>query len=174
MEMTHEAGAAKRERPHIDYWSWARTGMVAGIIAGIAFAVFEMIVAGIITGNFFGPFRMISAVALGQQALTPAVSLGVAIIVGALVHLVYSIVAGGVFALIIAAIPPLHATNWALVLSASVLGLLMWLLNFYAIAPAAGWMWFPERASQFWQGFVAHTFLYGTVAGWYIAARKKR
>jgi hypothetical protein len=173
MEMTHEAQAARRERPHIDYWSWAKTGMIAGIIAGLAFAVFEMIVAGIITGNFFAPFRMISAVALGQAALTPEVSLGVAIITGTLVHLAYSIVAGAVFALIIAAIPPLHATTWAVILSASVLGLLMWLLNFYAIAPAAGWSWFPQRANQFWQGFVAHTFLYGSVAGWYLATRKK-
>ncbi|MBD3316120.1 MAG: hypothetical protein GF344_10055, partial [Chitinivibrionales bacterium] len=130
MELAHEAGAAGRESPHIDYWSWAKTGMVAGIIGGIAFAVFEMIVAAIAAGNAFGPFRMIAAVALGRQALTPDVSLGVAIIAGTLVHLAYSVVAGAVFALIIAAIRPLHAGKGAIIISASVLGLLMWLLNF--------------------------------------------
>lgn len=171
MEMAHEA-AARREAHHINYWSWAKTGMVAGLIAGIAFAVFEMIVAGIITGNFLAPFRMISAVALGPAALTPDVPLATAILTGGLVHMVYSVVAGAVFALIIAAVPPLHAATWTVILTASILGLLMWLVNFYLIAPAAGWNWFPQRASQFWQGFVAHTFLYGTVAGWYIAARK--
>lgn len=174
MEYAHEAGAAGRETHHVNYWSWAKTGMIAGIIGGIAFAVFEMIVAGIIAGNLFAPFRMISAVVLGQQALTPQVSLATAILAGTLVHMVYSIVAGAVFALIIAAIAPLHSSRWATVLSASVLGLVMWVVNFYLIAPAAGWMWFPERASQFWQGFVAHTFLYGAVVGWYIAARKTK
>jgi hypothetical protein len=132
-----------------------------------------MIVAGIIAGYFFGPFRMIAAVALGQQALTPQVSLGTAILVGTLVHVVYSIVAGAVFAVILAAVSPMHASKFAIVISASLLGMLMWLLNFYLIAPAAGWVWFPQRASQFWQGFFAHTFLYGTVVGWYLAARRR-
>jgi hypothetical protein len=171
MEMTHRAGTAGA--PHADYGSWAKSGLVAGIIGGITFALFEMLVAGILTGNFLAPFRMISAVALGQQALTPQVSIGTAILVGALVHMVYSIVAGAVFALIVAAIPALHAGKWPIILSASVLGLVMWLVNFYLIAPAAGWMWFPQRASQFWQGFVAHTFLYGSVVGWYLAARRR-
>ncbi|MDG5815445.1 hypothetical protein QA601_10165 [Chitinispirillales bacterium ANBcel5] len=73
--------------------------------------------------------------------------------------------------MIIAAVRPFHSTKSAVILTASALGLLMWVINFYLIAPALGWMWFPQEASQFWQGFVAHTFLYGAVVGWYLAAK---
>ncbi len=171
MEMTHEAGVAKKG-VHVNYWSWAKTGMVGGLLAGLAFAVFEMIVAAIVAGQLFGPFRMISATVLGQQALSPQVSLATAIMVGTLVHLVYSVVAGAVFALIVAAVTAFHRTPGALVSIGGIYGLLMWLVNFYLIAPAFGWIWFPQRASQFWQGFVAHTFLYGALLGWYVAARQ--
>lgn len=169
--MTHQAGVAGRKRH--DYKALVTTGLVGGIIAGLAFAVFEMIVAAVITGNFFAPLRMISAVVLGQQALTPEVGLAMAAVTGVIVHMIYSIVAGGVFGFIVAAVKSLHATTSALIISGAVFGLLMWLVNFYLIAPAAGWSWFPQEASQFWQGFVAHTFLYGAVLGWYIAGRRK-
>ncbi len=173
MELTHKTGVADREAHRPDYKAWATRGAIGGIIAGLAFAAFEVIIAGIIAGNFFSPFRMISATALGSQALTPQVSLGMAIAVGVLVHMAYSIVAGAVIGLILASFKPLSQSKTAVIVSASVLGLLMWLVNFYLIAPAFGWVWFPERASQFWQGFVAHTFLYGTVLGWYISAALK-
>ncbi|MFP4164918.1 MAG: hypothetical protein ACLFVE_13125, partial [Chitinispirillaceae bacterium] len=170
MEMAQKAGVG--ERHGVDYGAWARSGLVAGLIAGISFALFEMIVAAVIAGDFFGPLRMISGVVLGQQALTPEVSLGLAAAVGVAVHMVYSLLAGVVFALIIAAVGAFHSSRASVIVTASVLGLLMWILNFYIIAPAAGWSWFPQRASQFWQGFVAHTFLYGSVSGWYLAAAR--
>lgn len=172
MEMAQRAEVRGRERPGTDYGAWAGSGLVAGLIGGIAFALFEMIVAAVLVGNFFGPLRMISAVVLGQQALTQEVSLGLAALVGVAVHMVYSLLAGVVFALIIAAVGAFHSSRGAVIVTASVLGLLMWILNFYIIAPAAGWVWFSQNADQFWQGFVAHTFLYGSVAGWYLAARR--
>jgi hypothetical protein len=174
MEMTQKAGAAPREAHHVDFGAWTRSGLTGGVIAGLTFAAFEMIIAALIAGNFFGPLRMISATVLGPRALSPEVSLATASAVGVIVHMVYSIAAGAVIGLIIAAIGFLNASKTAIVLSASVLGLLMWLINFYVIAPAVGWVWFPERASQLWQGFVAHTFLYGSILGWYLAAVRKQ
>ncbi len=171
MEMTHRAGVAERESH--DYKGYITSGMVGGIIAGLAFAVFEMIIAAIVGDNFFGPLRMISATVLGREALTPEVSLAMAATTGVIVHMVYSIIAGGVFGFIVAAVKSLHSSSAVLIISGAVFGLLMWLVNFYLIAPAAGWSWFPERASQFWQGFVAHTFLYGAILGWYMGARRK-
>jgi len=168
MELSQQQAGARAGATHRNYAAWVKYGVYGGIIAGITFALFEMIVAAIIAGNFFGPLRMIGAVALGPQALTPEVPLFNAAIVGLLVHMVYSIIAGIVFALIAALINPLSSSATVLIISASVYGLLMWLVNFYLIAPSAGWVWFPERASQFWQGFVAHTFLYGAVLGWYL------
>ena len=174
MEYAERHGAVGEAAPaRIDYWSWAKSGMVGGLIGGITFALFQMIIAAILVNNFWGPLRMIAGTVLGPQALTPEVSLWLAAVVGVLVHLIYSIVAGAIFALIIAAVRPLHTSAAIIVLAGGVFGLLMWLINFFVISPAVGWSWFPQNTDQFWQGFVAHTFLYGTILGWYMAGQKK-
>ncbi len=55
MEMAQPAGRSRtRQEYEIDYGAWIGSGLIAGLIAGISFALFEMIVAGIIPGNFFG------------------------------------------------------------------------------------------------------------------------
>ena len=58
--------------------------------------------------------------------------------------------------------------------AATAYGLLLWLVNFYVIVRVAGWDWFPDGADQFWQGFVAHTFIFGTLLGIYLAGTLRR
>jgi hypothetical protein len=58
MSATHvDAGPATRR--------WVIAGLVGGIIAGIVFAMFEMIVAAIMGDGFFAPLMMIGAIVLG-------------------------------------------------------------------------------------------------------------
>jgi hypothetical protein len=173
MELAHKE-AARRTAHHVDYMAWVKEGLVGGFYAGLVFAVFAMIVSAIAGATLFTPLRMIAATLLGPQALTPEVSLGVAALVGVLIHVVYSVLLGAVLAFIVSLIPALRSSGTAIVLTVSLLGLITWLINFYAIAPAAGWLWFPEGMNQFWHGFVAHTFAYGTVLGWYLASRRGR
>ena len=45
--------------------SWVIAGLVGGIIVGIVFAMFEMIVAAIMGDGFFAPLMMIGAIVLG-------------------------------------------------------------------------------------------------------------
>lgn len=51
----------------------ARSGVgrwaVAGLVAGIVFAMFEMIMAAIMSLGFFAPLLMIGAIGLGKGAL---------------------------------------------------------------------------------------------------------
>lgn len=126
-----------RARP--DVGAWVRHGAIGGVIAGIVFALFEMLMAALLKGNFFGPLRMISGIVLGKQALMPDYSLATAVIVGIMVHMVLAIVFGVVFALLVAYVPALTQSATVLLVSAGVYGLVLWLVNFYVIAPLAGW-----------------------------------
>lgn len=153
---------------------WLLHGLIGGIIAGVVFAAFEMMVAALLKGSmdaFWDPMRMIGAMVLGEAALEPTYALATAAITGFALHMMFSVAFGLVFAFIAWAVPALGVSPAALVVGASAYGLLLWLLNFYAVAPAAGWTWFPEKADQFWQGFVAHAFMFGSVLGAYLARR---
>lgn len=59
-------------------------------------------------------------------------------------------------------------TATLLLLYGSLFGLALWIVNFLIIAPIVC----PQftMVDQFWMGFVAHTFFFGTVLGGYIVA----
>ena len=139
-----------------------RQGALWGIVAGLLFAAFEMMATAFLMGigAFFMPLRMISAIVLGQAALDPGYSLLTAGSVGVIVHMVLSIVYGMVFGALAART---LRGQMAYVGLGSLLGLALWLVNFYVIAPMA-FPWFLE-ANPIVQ-FIAHTFFFGTVLGY--------
>ena len=139
--------------------------ITAGIIAGLLFAVFEMLAAAVLMGAqaFFMPLRMIVAMVLGQAALDPGYSLVGAATAGVLVHMILSII----FAVVFAAIAPRAATTGTLIAIGIAFGVGLWLVNFYLIAPLMGWTWFPERTNPVVQ-FIAHAFFFGLPVAWYV------
>lgn len=143
-----------------------RYGMLAGVVAGIAFAVFEMIAAALLDGPaaFFMPLRMIGGIALGPTAIEPATSLLVAGGAGIVVHMVLSMMYGVASAAAIALVPQLAASRTNVVLAASVAGLGLWIVNFYVLAPLLGWVWFPNGTILVVQ-VVAHVLFFGAVLG---------
>ncbi|MBI3970351.1 MAG: hypothetical protein HY332_03585 [Chloroflexi bacterium] len=165
MAATFERGT----RPDVGWW--IKQGIIGGIIAGIVFAMFEMIVAALMMGAaaFWMPLRMIGAMVLGATALEPTYDLVTAAVTGVLVHLVLAALFGVIFALIVAFVPALASSAAMLITAASVYGLLLWLVNFSLIAPAAGWVWFPNETNPVVQ-FLAHTFFYGSALGLYLNA----
>lgn len=160
--MTTLAGTERRA----DVGAWLRHGILAGIAAGIVFAMFEMITAAVLNGPgaLFNPLRMIGGIGLGKTALDPATSLATAGGVGLVIHMIVSMTYGVVAVAVLSVIPQLSASRTTVLVSAGVAGLALWIVNFYAFAPALGWSWFPDKANPVVQLF-AHTVFFGAVAG---------
>ncbi len=144
------------------------TGAIVGVVAGVIFAMFEMVMAAIMGDGFFMPLRMIGAIVLGEDALMSSYSLVGAAAVGAIVHMMMSAIFGAVFGAIIALAPALRESNLRLVAAATVYGFVLWIVNFYVIAPIAfEWFGMADSTVQ----FVAHTFFFGSVLGLLMLAR---
>lgn len=141
--------------------------VTGGIIAGIVFAMAEMFINLIFGRPFFGPLRLISSIALGAEALDPAYSLVTAAVVGLIIHMILSAIYGVIFVYLLFYAGHLSTSTGLLLVFGSLFGLALWVINFLVIAPIA----FPQftQVDQFWNGFLAHTFFYGTVLGAYVA-----
>jgi hypothetical protein len=148
---------------------WVLRGAALGIAAGGVFLMFEMIAAGIMGQSAFGPLRMIAAIVLGEGALPAQPSVGLAIVVPVALatHYALSAIYGAVFGVAVAEIGALRHDRVVLVGAAAAFGLLLWLVNFYVIAPIA-FPWF-SMADPFVQ-LIAHTF-FGTALGLSLAGR---
>jgi uncharacterized membrane protein YagU involved in acid resistance len=135
-------------------------GAVAGIVAGLVFAAFEMLASAFMAGAdaFFMPLRMIGAIALGPEALDPGYSLATAAFAGVIVHIILAVIYGLIFGAFAATL----RGPGAFVGFGSLFGFALWLINFYLIAPSA-FPWFLE-ANPMVQ-FIAHTFFFGSVLG---------
>jgi len=146
--------------------TWVRAGAVGGAIAGIVFAMFEMIMAAVINGAgaFFMPLRMIGAIGLGTSALDPATSLLSAGAAGLVIHMALSIMYGVVIAGVIAKVGTLARSTASVIAVASAAGFALWIVNFHLLAGALGWNWFPDSQNVAVQ-FVAHTVMFGSVLG---------
>ncbi len=153
-----------------DLGRWARHGAIGGLLAGLLFALFEMIMATLQMGGeaFFMPLRMIGGIALGSQALEPSsTSLLEAGGAGIVVHMMLSAIFGASVAVVAGLVAALRSSTVALIAWTSLAGLALWLVNFYVIAPIAGWRWFPEGTDPVIQ-FIAHTFVFGSLLGLYL------
>lgn len=146
--------------------TWVRAGLISGVIGGIVFAMFEMIAAAVLNGPdaFFMPLRMIGAIAIGKSALDPSSSLLAAGAAGLVVHMVLSVLYGTVVAGIIAFAPALSRSVATVVVTASVAGFALWIANFFILAGALGWNWFPDNQNAAVQ-LIAHTFMFGAILG---------
>jgi len=146
--------------------AWVRAGLIGGVIAAIAFAMFEMVMAVVLNGSgaFFMPLRMIGAIGLGKSALDPTSSLLTAGGAGLVIHMVLSMMYGVAVAAVLAFVPALSRTAISALVVASVAGFGLWILNFFVLAGIFGWTWFPDTQNVAVQ-FVAHTVMFGSVLG---------
>ena len=85
---------------------WKRS-VGAGLIAAIVMAVFAMIVAASRGPGFFAPMKLISAVVLGQRAMTIGAG---AVVLGIAIHLAMGALLGALFAAVVFSRPSWLAT----------------------------------------------------------------
>jgi uncharacterized membrane protein YagU involved in acid resistance len=143
---------------------WGLTqGAIAGIVAGLVFAAFEMMASAFMMGAeaFFMPLRMIGAIVLGPEALDPSYALVTAGIAGVMVHMMLSVIYGVIFG----EIATILRGPAAFIGAGGIFGFALWLVNFYLIAPFA-FPWFLDSSPLV--QFVGHTFFFGMVLGYYL------
>ncbi len=151
---------------------WAvKHGVIGGIIAGIIFAIAEMIGGSVIDGSpFFMPLKAFASIPIGKEP--PKIAWATAVPVGVISHMALSIIYGVIFALIIAYLPMLRVSPVLIVVAAAVYGFLLWLINFFALPSAISRPWFKMAPKG--EQFVYHTIFYGAVLGLYLVAVMRR
>jgi hypothetical protein len=149
-----------------------RAEAYAGLIAGVIFIGFQVVASAFLTGLPTAPLplRSISAIVLGPPALVSSYSLVAAIIAGMAIHLflatVFAVVFGEMARRIARATEgELLATTGQLAVAGTIFGTMLWLVNFYVVAPLAGWTWFPGNTHHV-TAFFGHAFFFGCPLGW--------
>jgi hypothetical protein len=114
---------------------------------------------------------MIAAIVLGAEALEPSYHLPTAAMTGLAVHLVLSVLFTAVFGGIVTAVGRVGeslGTGHNVVLAGVTFGIGLWIVDFYVIAPLAGWIWFTERTDPAVQ-LLAHAIFFGWPLGWMLS-----
>ena len=119
-----------------------REGIGFGLVAGVMFAIVEILITGLMGGAPLMPLRLFASILMGQDALY-ATTTGT-VVLGALVHLVLSGLFGLFYGLVNAGFTSRTQTHWG---RQAVLGLafgaLLWFVNFQIVARIA-YPWFLE------------------------------
>jgi hypothetical protein len=161
------------DNPLADGGAWIGHGAVAGVLGGIGWLILEVAVAALTMGAGFAlvPLRMIAGILLGPGAVDPASPIIPVAIAGALVHVTLSAAFGILFAALMQRPDPVGSRparrTWRLLTVATVYGFGLWLINFYVVAPLAGWDWFPRQTNPVVQ-FMAHVAVFGPLVGVYL------
>ncbi|MBM2810844.1 MAG: hypothetical protein HW416_1603 [Chloroflexi bacterium] len=164
----------RTEYADIDSGARIGHGFVGGLIGGTAFALFAMIASAILFGAsaLTMPLRLVGSLVIGVSALSDSAPVTTEF-VGLSVHLVLSAFYGMVFGLIAYSMGPLAQPRARLVAAAVVYGWALWLLNFYLIAPAAGWAWIPAQSIPGIE-FLSHALFFGGTLGLYMGQVQER
>src|SRR5919204_1007473 len=105
-------------------------GGLAGIIAGIAMAIFAMGYAGTMGMGFWAPLRLIAATLYGVDALIGG---GGVLLVGLIIHLIVSAVFGIIFGALLSS----RASGGAAFGAGLVFGVLVWAVMRWGVVPWA-------------------------------------
>ena len=148
------------------------TSVGIGVVAGLIFAIAE-VVAAAATGNpAVDPLRMASSVVLGDEAVSGA-SLAAVVVIGVFVHLVLSGVFGFIYAGLVegSLMPRSRGSMAAHAALGSLFGLAVWAIDFQVFARLI-YPWFLDT-SQLLQAML-HTFLFGLPLGLLFASVERR
>ena len=133
-------------------------GILAGVTAGITFALFVMAMNVVYGDSFLDWLRYSAGIALGRSALAKSSPLLV-VSVGLIVHLSLSALYGAIFAL---AARYIRIVRRDLIVATALFGLGIWIVNFRVFSPLL-FPWFND--DPFIVQFIAHTVFYGIPLG---------
>ncbi len=168
----YRTAAARAELVDMD--TWLLHGAIGGVVAGLFFILFEMVMAAVLGGveAAFMPLRMSGALALGPAALAPTFPFFHAAATGAVVHFVLSALIGMFLGLILTLAPSVATSANILISTATIYGVFIWIANYYVLAPLAGFDWFLQSNNTV--QFFAHALFYGGTLGFYFLQVARR
>src|SRR5687768_7077160 len=78
-------------------WELLRHGIFAGLSAGFALGLFEIVVSTALRGDPWLPFDFAVAIVVGPEALAPAFPWTASVALGTVIHILLSVLFGAVF-----------------------------------------------------------------------------
>lgn len=110
---------------HADAGTWAGTGIIGGVIAGVAMVTAAMVWMALVGQGFFKPLDVIASILMGKAAINPGFQV-VPELVGIMIHLALSALFGLFFAF---AVSRASWPSGAIIGAALAYGLLLWIVN---------------------------------------------
>ena len=128
-------------------------GALAGLVGGLIMAVVAMMVTAAMGMGIFETPAMIAGLVLGPGAAGIT-----AVLVGFVVHMMFSAIFGVLFAAIV------NGVTHEFVGTGLALGIALWLVNFYAIASVLPSARMVAQSEPFWLALMTHA-LFGISTG---------
>jgi len=145
-------------------------GARAGLLAGFALGLVEIVASILLRGDPWLPFDFAAAIVVGPDALTPAFPVAASIALGTVIHVLLSVVFGVMFLAGLTLTFQLSARPGLMLLYGVLFGAIVWEVDFLAVLPVIA----PELtgrldlATQLWNGIVSYCLVYGPALGAYV------
>lgn len=157
-----------------DPWELARHGANAGLLAGLALGLVEILASSVLRDNPRLPLDFAVAIVVGPEALAPGFPVGASLALGTVIHLLLSILFGVTFVAGLALTFQLSARPWLMLVYGMLFGVTVWEVDFLAVLPVVA----PELtgrldlAMQLWNGVVSYSLVYGPLLAAYVIWRR--
>jgi hypothetical protein len=148
----------------------AAHGAGAGVVAGVALGVVEIVASAALEGDPWLPFDFATAVVVGPEALASGFSVGASVALGTVIHLLLSVVLGMAYMAALALTFQLSARPLLILAYGVAFAVAVWEVNFLALVPVVA----PELtgrldlATQLWNGIASYSLIYGPVLAGYV------
>ncbi len=138
---------------HLPLSSGLVRGVIGGLIGGMAMAMFSMVVA-ISQDGFWAPVRGITSAVFGDQHYGGSFDFW-PVVVGAMGHMMNSMVLGAVFAVIVATLLA-RASSAVILVAGMVFGLMVWLIMVPGLSSTVQSSGLLANAIPVWAWIVGH------------------
>ena len=118
-----------------DAWELATHGARAGLLAGLALGLIEILASAVLRGDPWLPFDFAAAIVVGPEALSPGFPVAASVILGIVIHVLLSMVFGVAFLTALALMFQLSARPWLILLYGLLFGVTVWEVDFLAVLP---------------------------------------
>jgi hypothetical protein len=145
-------------------------GARAGLLAGLALGLVEIVASIVLRGDPWLPFDFAAAIVVGPDALSPAFPVAASIALGTAIHVLLSVVFGVTFLAGLTLTFQLSARPWLMLLYGVLFGATVWEVDFLAVLPviAPALTGRLDLATQLWNGIVSYCFVYGPALSAYV------